>query len=107
MAPGIGRVGIYKVPGFGLREGLAEVSNLKSPINGTQNLGDLTDLVGDFRDVCLGKPFRFMAVRNVEFSLPIEADDAVEARTVKEEKIKGRWRFIALRCNRILDRFVV
>jgi len=56
-----------------------------------KNFGNAADLVHNLSDVSLGESFRFVAIRNVEFSVAIKSNDAIEARAVQEQEIQRIW----------------
>ena len=53
-----------------------------------EHILDSFHLIRDLRDVGGTKTLAFVAVRHVEFALPIEPHHTIEARSIQKQKIK-------------------
>ena len=87
MPTEIRRVAINHVAFRSPANHVAEIGADKFPITRLHRFADVINLVDDFGHVSLGETFWFVAVRRVEATFAVEANDAIEARAIEKQKI--------------------
>src|SRR2546428_6259901 len=94
MPTDVGRVEVNKIIRLRFRQNLIPSGDTELPVFILHLFGHPTDLIDDLRDISLAETLWFMSEWNIELSVAIETNHAIEAGAIQKQKVERRSSFV-------------